>query len=83
MGHFRKENNDEEIKTNLELKNGKIHILLIHTSISNGNKPEEIYVTKINKIIDDMQEKGYEIVDVKLEIGGTQGLSYETLVLYR
>lgn len=42
-----------------------------------------MYTIKINEIIEDMQNDGYEILDVKLEIGGTQGLSYETLIIYR
>lgn len=78
---FRKDENYEEI--NLEPKNGNEHIILIHTAISNGNKPETIYTKKINNVIESIQNKGYEIVDVKLEIGGTQGLSYETLVIYK
>ena len=36
-----------------------------------------------NEIIENMQKEGYELLDIKLEIGGTQGLSYETLITYR
>ena len=78
---FGKNNTSSEI--NLEPKNGNKHVLLVHTGISNGNKPEEIYTNKINEIIENIQNKGYEIVDVRLEIGGTQGLSYETLIIYK
>ncbi len=78
---FGKNNIDSEVK--LEPQNGNKHIILIHTGISNGNKPEEIYTNKINGIIENIQNKGYEILDVRLEIGGTQGLSYETLIVYK
>lgn len=78
---FGKGNNDTEIY--LEPKNGNKHIFLVHTGINNGNKPEEVYTKKINKIIENIQNRGYEIIDIKLEIGGTQGLSYETLIIYK
>lgn len=68
---------------NLKPKNGKKHIILVHVGIKNGNKPEEIYTDKVEKIIETIQDKGYEIIDVKLGIGGTQGLSYETLIIYK
>lgn len=76
-------NTYEEIKKILEPRNNNKHILLIHTGIMNGNKPETLYNIKINGIIESMQNEGYEIIDVKLEIGGTQGLSYETLIIYK
>lgn len=75
--------NDNNVEVNLKPKDGSKHILLIHTGISNGNRPEAIYTEKINQIIENMQNMGYEIVDIKLEIGGTQGLSYETLIIYK
>ncbi len=75
--------NDNNTEINLKPKDGNKHILLIHIGISNGNKPDETYTEKINQIIENIQNKGYEIVDVKLEIGGTQGLSYETLIIYK
>lgn len=71
------------MELNLQPRNGKKHVILIHTGVTNGNKPETIYTEKINKIIEIIQNKGYEIVDIKLEIGGTQGLSYETLIVYK
>ncbi len=78
---FGKNNVSTEI--NLKPRNGNKHIILIHTGIINGNKPEELYTERINEIIDSIQNKGYEIIDIKLEIGGTQGLSYETLIIYK
>lgn len=75
--------NDNNSEVNLKPKDGNKHILLIHTGISNGNRPEAMYTEKINPIIENMQNMGYEIVDIKLEIGGTQGLSYETLIIYK
>ncbi len=76
-------NTYEEIKKTLKPKNNNKHILLVHTGILNGNKPETLLMVKINEIIENMQNDGYEIIDVKLEIGGTQGLSYETLIIYK
>ena len=73
----------ESLKEYLKPKNRQKHVILIHTGIPNGNIPERMYTIKINEIIEDMQNDGYEILDVKLEIGGTQGLSYETLIIYR
>ena len=61
----------------------QLKILMVHTGILNGNKPETLLMVKINEIIENMQNDGYEIIDVKLEIGGTQGLSYETLIIYK
>ncbi len=89
MGMFDKnyeksaQNTYEEIKKYLKPKNGNKYILLIHTGITNGNKPEALYTIKINEIVENMQNDGYEIIDIKLEIGGTQGLSYETLIVYK
>lgn len=74
---------DLQTEINLQPKNGNKHIFLVHTKISNGNKPEVVYTNKINEIIETIQNKGYEITDIKLEIGGTEGLSYETLITYR
>lgn len=77
------ENYYKEIESDLNLKDGNIHIILVHTSISNGKKPEIVYTTKINSIIRCMQKNGYEILNINLVIGGTQGLSYETLITYK
>ena len=73
----------EKTKLYLKPKDGKKHIILIHTLVPNGNMPERIYTIRINEIIEYMQNEGYEITDIKLEIGGTQGLSYETLITYK
>lgn len=82
MGIFsNKESN--EIGLELKEKDGKKHIILVHTMVNNGNKAEITYTTKINKILEEMQNAGYEIVDIKLTIGGTQNLSYETLITYK
>ncbi len=78
---FDKKNSNTEI--NLKPKDGNKHIILIHTGITNGNKPEIAYTEKVNEVIEFIQNEGYEILDIKLEIGGTQGLSYETLIVYR
>lgn len=75
--------NECKMEISLEPKDGNNHIFLVHTGISNGNNPEGVYNKKINEILSTIQSKGYEILDIKLEIGGTQGLSYETLIIYR
>ena len=83
MGLFTDKDSYEEIKCRLKPKDGSKHILLIHTSISNGNKPGDVYTDKINSIIENMQISGYEILNVELAIGGSQGLFYETLITYQ
>lgn len=77
------QNTYAEIKKSLKPKNNNKHILLIHTGIMNGHKPETFYMIKINEIIENMQNDGYEIIDIKLEIRGTKGLSYETMIIYK
>lgn len=60
----------EEIKQNLKIKDGNIHVILIQTYMDNGNRVEIEYTTKINSIIECMEEEGYEIVNIELEILG-------------
>ncbi len=83
MGLFNKETNCVSIADDLEPKNGKMHCFLIHTMINNGNKPESAYTNRINSILEEIQNSGYQVLDIKLAIGGTQNLSYETLITYK
>lgn len=76
-------NNKNNTEISLEPKNGNKHILLVCPTIPNGLKPEVACTSKINEILEEIQNKGYEILDVKLEIGRRNGLSYETLIIYK
>lgn len=68
--------NSYEIGNRLRPKNGNTHVLFIHTV-------DKIDEDKINDIIDNMQDDGYEIIDVKLAIGGTQIAFSEIVLTYK
>ncbi|MGN1012298.1 MAG: hypothetical protein ACI4ON_00485 [Clostridia bacterium] len=76
-------NNNNNTEISLEPKNGNKHILLVCPSTPNGTKPEVSYTSKVNEILEEIQNKGYEVLDVKLEIGRRNGLSYEALIIYK
>lgn len=63
-------NSYEEVKQNLKVKDGDIHVILIQTYMNNGNRVEIEYTTKINYIIECMKKDGYEIINIELEILG-------------
>lgn len=76
----------EDYKENLKPKNGNKHILLIETIVDNEYKQKQEYMTKINDFLDFMQERNYEIVDIKLEINEQRSLAgylYETMIIYK
>ena len=52
MGIFNKESNSESITDDLRIKNGKVHIFLVHTMVNNGNKPENAYTNRVNSILE-------------------------------
>lgn len=76
----------EDYKENLKPKNGNTHILLIETIVDVEYKQKQEYMTKINDLLDFMQERNYEIVDIKLEINEQRSLAgylYETMIIYK
>lgn len=76
----------DNYKEDLKPKNGNTHVLLIETIVDTEYKQKKEYMTKINNFLDYMQERSYEILDIKLEIceqRGLAGYSYETLITYK
>lgn len=76
----------DNYKENLRPKNGNEHILLIETIVDNEYKQKQEYMAKINDFLDFMQERNYEIVDIKLEINEQRSLAgylYETMIIYK
>lgn len=76
----------DNYKESLRPKNGNKHILLIETIVDNEYKQKQEYMLKINDFLDFMQEKNYEIVDIKLEINEQRslvGYLYETMIIYK
>lgn len=70
-------------------KNGRIHAYF-HTEVATKGlrtvkQFDPYYTDKLNEILDEIQENGYEIVDVKIMSGYSQGLDslVRTLVLYK
>lgn len=60
----------QNIKQYLKPRNGIKHIIMLNTmskSITNGLECENKYTIQINGIIEDMQNEGYEILDIKIE----------------
>lgn len=73
-------------KENLKHKNGNKHILLIETIVDNEYKQKKEYMDKINDFLDFMQERNYEIIDIKLEINEQRSIAgnvYETMIIYK
>lgn len=76
----------ENYKENLRPKNGNTHMILIETIVDNEYKQKQSYMAKINEFLDYMQERSYEIVDIKLEINEQRSISghvYETMIIYK
>ena len=63
-------NSYEEIKKYLKPKDNKKHIIMVNTmskSITNGWECENKYTLHIDTIIENMQNDGYEIIDIKFD----------------
>lgn len=76
----------DKYKEDLKPKNGNTHMLLIETIVDNEYKQKKEYMSKINEFLDFMQENGYEILDIKLNIRVERSLvgnAYETMIIYR
>lgn len=76
----------DKYKEDLKPKNGNTHMLLIETIVDNEYKQKKEYMSKINEFLDFMQENGYEILDIKLNIRVERSLvgnPYETMIIYR
>lgn len=68
----------EEIKKSLKPKDGFVHVILLSSMLQVKFKIlccDHKYTTQINYFLQRMQEDGYEILDVKLQVG--------TLITYK
>lgn len=82
---------ENSIKPNLHRKDGNIHVCLVTSFSKFGNQSfsfENKYSTQIDNIVTNMQNDGYEIVDIKLNSVGNQGMSnsatqFHTLIEYK
>lgn len=80
-----------QIKPELCEKDGNIHIIMINSFSKWLNQMfgvESKYTNQIGKIINKMQEDGYEIVDIKFNSMQNQGLfqeceGFNTLIMYK
>lgn len=76
-------NNYEEIKKYLKPKDNRKHIIMINTmskSVTNGWECENKYTLQIDTIMENMQNDGYEIIDIKID---STNQSVENMFLIR
>lgn len=80
-----------DLKGNLSEKDGKKHVVMINSFskwINQNFECEDKYTTQIDEIISEMQNDGYEILDIKFNSIQGQGLSgqmegFHTLIIYK
>ena len=80
-----------EYKNTIKPKDGNVHVMMIDSFAGLGEgytiQIEEKYSNQINEFLDTLQNKGYEIVDVKLNSVPiqkmTSNMKYQTLILYK
>ena len=80
----------EEVQKNLKPKDGKYHVVLIKSKaryLTGYKICDNQYAIELEDILEMIQGKGYEIIDVKM-IGIEEGSAYgttrvETLVMYK
>lgn len=78
-------------KQYLKRKDGNIHIVMINSFSKWCNQNfecEDKYTTQIDQILTNMQEDGYEIIDVKFNSIQNQGIygqmeGFHTLITYK
>lgn len=81
----------EQVKKYLKNKDGKIHVVMINSFSKWVNQVfgcEDKYTTQIDEIITNMQNDGYEILDLKLNSIQNQGITgqmegFHTLITYK
>ena len=94
LTNWRKDSADttyELTKKFLKEKDGNIHVVMINSFSKLGNQVfscESKYTSQLDQIITDMQNDGYEIVDIKFNSIQNQGLTgqaegFHTLILYK
>lgn len=79
----------EDVRKYLKPRNGKKQVVLINTMskmATNGLECDNKYTLQISGVLDEMQNDGYEIIDVKIEtLPSSVGAAalIRTLVIYK
>lgn len=82
---------NNEVKPQLVVKDGNIHIVMINSFSKLVNQNfgvESKYTEQIGSVINDLQQDGYEIVDIKFDSLKGQGITgtaegFHTLIMYK
>ncbi|WP_460589218.1 hypothetical protein, partial [Escherichia coli] len=77
-----------EVKRLLKRKDGNTHVILLEMEkLSFLTGYDEEYTTKTDEILSQMQNDGYEIVDIRFSTGIKgdlkQSVDLETLIIYK
>ncbi len=86
MGLFN--HSSQNLQVEYQPKNGNVHVMTISTQLGFDKNGEELfeYDDQINALLDDMQGKGYEIVDIKFSTYSDNAVSLshaQTQILYK
>ncbi len=81
----------DNLKKFLKEKDDKVHIIMINSFskwLNQNFQCEDKYTTQIDQILTNMQQDGYEIIDVKFNSIQNQGLvgqmeGFHTLITYK
>ena len=81
----------ENARRNLKPQDGNVHVIMMlsFSQIANATFGcDKKYTLEIDAVLSEMQNLGYEIVDVKLAVLPNQGLTgqregYTTLIMYK
>lgn len=82
---------EKEVKPFLRERDGNVHVIMINSFSKWINQVfgvDDKYTTQIDSILTDMQNEGYEIIDVKINSLQNQGLTgnaegFHTLITYK
>ena len=82
---------NNKVKPQLVAKDGNIHIVMINSFSKLVNQNfgvESKYTEQIGSVINDLQQDGYEIVDIKFDSLKGQGITgtaegFHTLIMYK
>lgn len=77
------------IKSEMQEKNGNTHVINFYLDVINSKSVVGISIDssnslKLNNIIDNMQNDGYSIIDIKMQLEDFKGKArYNYLVIYK
>ena len=82
---------EKEIKPRLKEKDGFTHVIMVNSFSKFLNQNfgcEDKYTTQIDDVLTNIQQLGYEIVDIKVTVLPNQGLTgnmegFNTLIIYK